>query len=96
MLKPLILYRSAGQEFELGYEHGSNAVESCGGLFLNGEECCFRVEGLGGEEDSRPVGCSRHVAEDAAEAVEEGWWTADYVFGCELHAFADEITVVED
>lgn len=39
-------------------------------------------------------GC--HVAEDAAEAVEERGWAADYVGGEEGHAGADGEAVVED
>ena len=39
---------------------------------------------------------SRHVAEDAAEAVEEGWRAADDVGGREEHAGADLVAVVED
>ena len=39
---------------------------------------------------------SRHVAENAAEAVEEGWRTADDVRGSEEHAGADLVAVIQD
>ena len=65
-------------------------------FFLYGVECCARVEGFCGEDDGCAVGCCGHVAQDAAEAVEEWWWAADDVFGCETHSVSDLGAVVED
>ena len=42
------------------------------------------------------MGGSRHVAKDAAEAVEQGGWADDGVMRGEKHAVADLGAVVED
>ena len=42
------------------------------------------------------MGRGRHVAEDAAEAVEQGWRAADDIGGSEEHTGADLVAVVED
>lgn len=87
---------AVGEEFEFRDKHGCYAVEGGGAFFLDREQGSGRVEGFGGEENSGTVRGSCHVAEDAAEAVEERGWAADYVSREQAHSGTDEVSVVED
>ncbi len=72
MLEARIRHRSILQEFELGDEHGRDAVQRGALLLLDALKSGAGIEGFGWEDDGGAVGGGRHVAQDAAEAVEEG------------------------
>jgi len=62
VLEAFVFDDFVGEEFELGDEHGGDAVEGCGALFLDGEERGGGVECFGGEEEGGSCGGGRHVA----------------------------------
>ena len=96
VLEAFVFDGAIGEELELGAEHGGDAVEGGGALFLDGEEGGGGREGFAGEDDRGAVRGGGHVAEDGAEAVVEGGRGDDDVGGGEAHAHADEVAVVED
>lgn len=92
----LVGHGAGGEELEVGEEHGWDAIQRSAFLLLDGEQSGFGVEGLAGEDDAGAVGGGGHVAQDAAETVEEWRRAADDVVRCEEHARADGVAVVED
>ena len=89
-------YGAVLEELEFGEEHGWDAVEGGAFFLLHALEGGEGVEGFGWENDGGAVGGGGHVAEYAAEAVEEGRGTADDVVFCEEHPVADAFAVVQD
>lgn len=65
-------------------------------FFLYGVERCAPVEGFRWEDDGCAMCCCGHVAQDAAEAVEEWRRAADDVLRGETHPVPDLGAVVED
>jgi len=86
MLKAFVLDCAVGEQFQLGQEHGGHPVQGGGLFLLYGKKRGFGIEGFGGEEDGGAMRGGCHVTENAAEAVEEWWRTADDVCWCETHA----------
>lgn len=82
------------EEFQLGEEHGGDAVQGRAVFLLHRLQRGFGIECFAGEDDRGSMRCACHVAEDGAETVEEGGRTADYVARGEEHAVADGGAVV--
>jgi len=62
VLEAFVRHGAVREEFELGEEHGRDAVEGRGFVFLHGFEGGEGVKGFGWEDDGGAVGGGRHVA----------------------------------